>query len=903
MKKNYLSLLILLIVPCMTWAFEPKNLLESSEYFVDDKGSLKIHEVIKKEMRPFGRGAAGFKPSLLKRYWFKLNLPSERPSKTFLAVTAAILDEVNLYIPEKGKFVKLMNGEVAPWQGKEIKYIYPVFKINEEVKETVYLEVWSAGAISFQVKLHDRDSFEKAKLLDFVFDGCFLAIISVLMLYNLFIFFASKDTKYAYYCFYMLTTLPLQFSISGFYNYVFEPTGLWERQFTTMWVLLHSVASALMTRKFLKTKEKMPKADKLILFLIVMAFIQMLSYFDTGIGGIHNVAVSKLGLYVTAFVFFLFSISLRCFYKGIRSNWEEHRIAKFFFPAFSCYLGGVLIHALVSYGYINHSFFATHGLRFGYIGEALLISLALADIINSLRKADKKKQELLLDLNENLEMIVNERTEQLNHTLNETNSLLNNMKQSVFSVDKEGIIIPPVSQYSNQIFGEKLAGKSIYDTLFKDLDREGEEVGSFHFRTSLSIGAEFFQFEVLGGSDSFPSKIIMIDKNKEKRSIKIAYSPIVSKKDIIEKLMLVVEDVTDIEKLERESKEKEAASAIKIQKLQEIVSNDKKDLRLFSRESNLNLALAERSVDDCDLEGLFRAAHTLKGAARMYGMNGLSSSLHNLESNIIKLKDDSIEKSSLTTNMSGILEKIRSSLDDYLGLAREIFGNDVDETYLATDSSLVEISKDLFISVVDRIKEIAYGNKDDELADLVKKLETEEFKETLSHLNKTVNRIATSLRKNISLKIEGDAVYLDTKRSSIIKDSIMHIIQNSCDHGIEKDGSITVNLANIDEGLKITIFDNGRGMDSGLICEKAIEKGLTTEEESQKYTKKQKLKFIMMSGFSTKEVATEFSGRGVGMDVVKTNISDLGGSIELDSVLGEGTTIEIKIPLDQQKSN
>ena len=92
-------------------------------------------------------------------------------------------------------------------------------------------------------------------------------------------------------------------------------------------------------------------------------------------------------------------------------------------------------------------------------------------------------------------------------------------------------------------------------------------------------------------------------------------------------------------------------------------------------------------------------------------------------------------------------------------------------------------------------------------------------------------------------------------------------------------------------------------MDSDLICEKAIEKGLTTEEESQKYTKKQKLKFIMMSGFSTKEVATEFSGRGVGMDVVKTNISDLGGSIELDSVLGEGTTIEIKIPLDQQKSN
>ncbi|MDC0255579.1 ATP-binding protein [Bacteriovoracales bacterium] len=903
MKKKILSIYLLLIIPCMTWAFEPKNLLENSDYLVDDKGSLKIHEVIKKEMRPFGRGAAGFKPSLLKRYWFKIYLPSERPSKTFLAVTAAILDEVNLYIPENGKFVKLINGEIAPWQDKEIKYIYPVFKINENVKGPVYLEVWSAGAISFQVKLHDRDSFEKAKLLDFVFDGCFLAIISVLMLYNLFIFFASKDTKYAYYCFYMLTTLPLQFSISGFYNYAFEPTGLWERQFTTMWVLLHSVASALMTRKFLKTKENMPNADKLILFLIVMAFILMLSYFDTGIGGFHNIAVSKLGLYITAFVVFLFSISLRCFYIGIRSNWEVHRIAKFFFPAFSCYLGGVLIHALVSYGYINHSFFTTHGLRFGYIGEALLISLALADIINSLRKADKKKSEELLDLNENLEKKVSERTEQLNHTLNETNALLNNMKQSVFSIDKEGIIIPPVSQYSHEIFGENLDGKSLYDTLFKDLDKEGEDLVQFQFKTSLSIGEDHFQYEVFGSSESFPSKIMMIGKNGDERSIRVAYSPIISEKNIVEKLMLVVEDITDIENLERESKEKEAASAIKIQKLQEIVSNDKKDLRLFSRESNLNLALAERSVEECNLEGLFRAVHTIKGSARLYGMNGLSGTIHTLESNIAKLINYPPEKESLKSQMEDVLKKMRVLVVEYLDLAKEIFGNDVDETYLATDSSLMEVSKDLFVSVVDRIKEIADGNKDNELSDLVKKLETEEFKTTLTQLNKTVNRIATSLRKDITLKIEGDDVYLNAKKSSVIKDCIMHIIQNSCDHGIEREGSITINLKNDSEELKINIMDDGRGMDPDFICGKAIEKGMVTKEESQNYDKKKKLQFIMMSGFSTKEVATEFSGRGVGMDVVKTNINDLGGSVELNSAPGEGTKFEIKIPFDQLKSN
>ena len=900
-KKFFILLLTFSLLPCISHAFEAKNLLVSSDYIVDETGALKLNEVIKKEMGKFGKGAAGFKPSILKRYWFRINLPTDRPSKTFLTVTSSILDEVNLHVPKNGKFIKIMNGEMAPWQEKAKKYIYPVFKISKEIKGPLYLEVWSAGAISFQVKLLDRDSFERSKIIDFLFDGCFISIISILMFYNLFIFFASKDTKYAYYCFYMLTTIPLQFSISGFHNYFFEPTSLWERQFTTMWVLLHSVASALMTRKFLKTKEQMPIADKLILFLIFVAFILMLSYFDTGIGGFHNVVVSKLGLYVTAFVVFLFSISLRCFYKGIKSTWQTHQIAKFFFPAFSCYLGGVFVHALVSYGYINYSFLATHGLRFGYIGEALLISFALADIINSLRMEDKKKSEELLDLNENLEKKVNERTEQLNHSLNETNSLLNNMKQSVFSVDKEGIIIPPVSQYSKEIFGEKLDGKSVYDTLFKDLNKDSEEISKFHFRINLCIGADDFQYEILGGSESLPSKIIMVDKSGENRSLRIAYSPIVDNEEIIEKLMLVVEDVTDMENLERESKEKEAASAIKIQRLQEIVSNDKKDLRLFSREASLNLALAERSVGECDLNAFFRAVHTIKGSSRMYGMNSLSGAIHILESNIDKLRMDPPEKELLSSTMTDIKKSVQSIVGEYLGLAREIFGNDVDETYLATDSSYMEISKELFLSVVDRIKEIAKGNNNDELAGLVRKLETEEFKTTLFSLNKTVNRIATSLRKDISLKIEGDDIYIDSKRSSVIKDCIMHIIQNSCDHAIEEKGIITIIIKDEGGEIKFDIIDDGRGIDPNFIHRKAIEKGIVTKEESQNYDKKKKLEFIMMSGFSTKEVATEYSGRGVGMDVVKTNIQNLGGSVELDSVPGEGTKFEIKIPSREEQ--
>jgi len=500
-------------------------------------------------------------------------------------------------------------------------------------------------------------------------------------------------------------------------------------------------------------------------------------------------------------------------------------------------------------------------------------------------------------LTEHLQDEVDKRTAELNQTLNETSSLLNNMQQSVFSVDRTGMIIPPVSQYSKEIFGEEVSGKSVFETLFKSLDKESEELSKLKFNLKVSIGENIFQFELLGDV-GFPKKVVMLDKKGDDRSLRVAYSPIIVG-EVVEKIMMVVEDVTDMEKLERQSKENEAEAALKIQRLQEIVSNDKKDIKLFTREIAQNLSLGDKSVETSDLDGFFRAAHTIKGTARMYGMNSLSQLVHVLESKIHRLRENRPGPDLLYDIIESINESLAEYSNIYVDLCKEVFGDDVDGAFLEGENSAIEIPKDIFLRCMDELRDASSSGDMSSIDKIIKRLETEEFKTTLSSLQNTVSRISISLRKEIELKFEGDDIYLDSKTSSSLKDSIMHIIQNSCDHGIEHEGVIKISLKLNEQGILIDISDNGRGIDHELIYNKAIEKKLVTREESQDYDKKKKLEFIMMPGFSTKEVATEYSGRGVGMDVVRTNIKKLGGSVDLDSTLGEGTQFQIVVPIVQ----
>ena len=175
-------------------------------------------------------------------------------------------------------------------------------------------------------------------------------------------------------------------------------------------------------------------------------------------------------------------------------------------------------------------------------------------------------------------------------------------------------------------------------------------------------------------------------------------------------------------------------------------------------------------------------------------------------------------------------------------------------------------------------------------------------------LPRIVRDLAVESGKKIELVMLGAETELDRQVLELIKDPLTHMVRNSADHGLEdvegrlavgkpETGTITLNAYHEGGHIIIEIADDGRGLNIDRIRQKALENGLTTEADLDQMTDQQIGMFIFKAGFSTAEKITNVSGRGVGMDVVRTNIEQIGGSIELFSEQGKGTTFTIKIPL------
>lgn len=168
--------------------------------------------------------------------------------------------------------------------------------------------------------------------------------------------------------------------------------------------------------------------------------------------------------------------------------------------------------------------------------------------------------------------------------------------------------------------------------------------------------------------------------------------------------------------------------------------------------------------------------------------------------------------------------------------------------------------------------------------------------------------LARQLGKDVELVLSGEDTELDKTMIEDLNDPLVHLVRNAVDHGIENNDErvvahkspkalVTLSASQVGDHIIIEIADDGRGMRPDVIRRKAIEKGLIDAEMANGLDDRQSLQLIFLPGFSTKDQISNISGRGVGMDVVKTNISKLNGKIDIDSVHGQGTTITITLPL------
>jgi len=195
-----------------------------------------------------------------------------------------------------------------------------------------------------------------------------------------------------------------------------------------------------------------------------------------------------------------------------------------------------------------------------------------------------------------------------------------------------------------------------------------------------------------------------------------------------------------------------------------------------------------------------------------------------------------------------------------------------------------------------------------DLQNAVMKTRMQPIKKVFGRFPRVVRDLARSLKKDINLELRGEETDLDKNLVEALADPLVHLVRNAVDHGVEmpdvrekagksRQGLVVLAAAQEGDHILLTISDDGAGMDANILRQKAVEKGMMDEESASRLTDSESYALIFAPGFSMKAEISDISGRGVGMDVVKTSISKLNGVIDIKSEVGVGTTLSIKVPL------
>ena len=239
-------------------------------------------------------------------------------------------------------------------------------------------------------------------------------------------------------------------------------------------------------------------------------------------------------------------------------------------------------------------------------------------------------------------------------------------------------------------------------------------------------------------------------------------------------------------------------------------------------------------------------------------------------------------------------------LDQLLDMVGEIV---ITEAMVTSNPDLKGLRLDNFQKAARQLRKL-----NSELQDIVMSIRMVPISGAFNKMSRIVRDMKVKLNKDVDLVFEGEETEVDKSIIDNLNDPLMHMVRNSMDHGIEEHaedriaagksakGKITLSAYSSSGEVVIVVADDGMGMNPEKLLDKAEKNGILTKPRSE-YTEKEALNLIMLPGFSTNETVTEYSGRGVGMDVVRQNIEKCGGTVSVDSKLGEGTSFIIKIPL------
>ena len=426
----------------------------------DEKGLLTLKDVNSPEILKKFKKVEKINPNFgitSAYYWARFEIENKAMEIPywFVYFQLEFLDEVELYKKEGEKWEVIKTGDIKNFKTRERKHRSFVFKIHPRKKSLYYFRVRNSTSTQFPVKIFSPDAFEENEYKDNMIIGIYFGMMIVMILYNFFLFLSTRNISYFYYISYIIFWTFMSFTIFGLgQKYLFRNYPWVHNEGFGIQLSLVFLSLVMFTQEYLKLKTSAPGINKKLNILKV---------------GLILLAFCTLFLDVQKVMFAIYacagSMVILSLYSGFIRYKMKYRPATFYLFGFGLFFCLATLRIMLEIGLLKENAFLKHSWAFGSTFQVVIFSLGLADIINTLKKETLEKnkrlvifQEQLVEMNHSLEEKVKERTIEIERALKEISNLLDNMSQAIFSIDSEGKIMAPVSNFARKIFFEDIEG-------------------------------------------------------------------------------------------------------------------------------------------------------------------------------------------------------------------------------------------------------------------------------------------------------------------------------------------------------------------------------------------------------------------------------------------------------------
>lgn len=728
--------------------------------------------------------------------------------------------------------------------------------------------------------------FRRTTLTELVFFSIFTGAALIILLYNLGVFLVSRDVAYLY------LSISLAFYIPFFIDSNLGRLSPWSVVGALNRNMFVAILFAWMSSLFLFTRSALQlnqftflnRAYKIVFWtnLLIGLLVLLQKQLSYPIAWIYMAnkysTVSGITIFLLTSIFLIF---------------QKQRVAWIYLVATILWILGIYITLLGITGQIPMTLYTYNAQHLGLLVFLIMWSIALGDKLRVLNKSLKQYIG-------NVEAIVEEKTAKIV-------SIMKNIKEGIFTIENKGdlVIGEEHSAYLEEILDhEFVANRPVRSTFIDQLNLNADSKSQIESSLLAIIGESSISFDL---NNHILPRDLIYTRNSEIRYLEAEWSPVIQD-GIVENILVSIKDVTDRKNVEAEAK----LAKIELQIVDDILHLTSQQFQEFSLmghellDESRSLIMTESSFGPEIIDKLFINTHTLKGMARTCNFTQMTGAIHELESIFSGIKKG--ESTFYPENVLKRITSIEEILNEYDHVNVDKIGRDQNEHGLNHDQALRLITH----LHSDEAKSLP-GN--DEMIALLSDAYLTPAVDLFEQLFSGVAKLATELGKELpEINLDIDNLNFTKRGADQLRKSFVHLVSNSMNHGLEPAedriakgkearGCLNVSMSLVGHSIEIFYWDDGKGLDLERIWHKAVSSLII--EETDELNRQEIAELIFEAGFSTAKSINEVSGRGVGMDSVRSFIKEVGGDVTIvlsdpTSLSRECVPVKFKIQLPEE---